>query len=118
MSLPDQPVAIDYRAIARRRRWSLLVPVVGGAVAAAALVVLLPREYVARATLAVASPSMSAGTAASQLDLAERIRAVSHQLLSQPVVEQVARDERLLDHEPLEEVVADIRQRTDRKSDV
>ncbi len=113
MNLPDQPAALDYRAIARRRRWSLIVPIVCGAIAAAALVTFLPREYMARATLAVASPSVSGGLSnASQLDLAERIRAVSHQLLSQEVVEQVARDERLLDHAPLEVVVADIRRRT------
>jgi succinoglycan biosynthesis transport protein ExoP len=113
VTLPDQPVAIDYRAIVRRRKWSLIVPFVGGAIAAAALVTVLPREYVARATLAVASPSVSGGlTAGSQLDLAERIRAVSHELLSQPVVEQVARDERLLDHDSLDDVVADVRRRT------
>lgn len=113
MTLPDQPVVIDYRSIARRRRWSLIVPIVGGALAAAALVTVLPREYIARATLAVASPSVSGAlSTVSQLDLAERIRAVSQQLLSQGAVEQVARDERLLDNEPLDVVVADIRKRT------
>jgi polysaccharide chain length determinant protein (PEP-CTERM system associated) len=48
----------------------------------------------------------------TQADQVERIRAVSHELLSSPVVEQVARDERLLDTAPLEAVVTGIRLRT------
>ncbi len=113
MTPADQPVVMDYRALARRRRWSLIVPIVCGAIAAAALVTFLPRHYVARATLAVASPSVSGGlTQGSQLNLAERIRAVSQQLLSESVVAEVARDEGLVGDKPIEAVVADIRRRT------
>jgi polysaccharide chain length determinant protein (PEP-CTERM system associated) len=108
----DTPT-IDYRAILRRRRWSLIVPTVLGVSVGIALAVLLPREYEATATLGVSSPGISATlTPPTPQDLAERVRAVSHGLLSQAVVEQVARDERLLDERSLSEVVLDLRRRT------
>ena len=113
MTQQEPESTLDYGAILRRRRWSLILPTVLGVVVGVALTWLLPREYVATATLAVTSPSMSGGLgSSSQADQVERIRAVSHELLSTPVVEQVARDERLLDHAPLDEVVIDIRRRT------
>jgi polysaccharide chain length determinant protein (PEP-CTERM system associated) len=113
MTHQEPESTLDYGAILRRRRWSLILPTVLGVVVGVALAWLLPREYVATATLAVTSPSMSGGLgSSSQADQVERIRAVSHELLSTPVVEQVARDERLLDSAPLDEVVIDIRRRT------
>lgn len=109
----DQGVVIDYRALVRRRRWSLIVPACLGLTAGIGLAMTLPREYVASATLAVRSPSLSGGlTSSTAADQAERIRAVSHQLLSQPILEQVARDQGLLDTAPLDDVMADLRSRT------
>jgi polysaccharide chain length determinant protein (PEP-CTERM system associated) len=109
---PDIPT-IDYAAVLRRRRWSLIVPIVLATAVGVALAVLLPREYEATATLAVSSPGISTSlTPQTPQDLAERVRAISHGLLSQAVVEEVARDERLLDEAPLDEVVADLRRRT------
>jgi hypothetical protein len=109
----DQGFVIDYRALVRRRRWSLIVPAFLGLVAGIALAMMLPREYVASATLAVRSPSLSGGlTPSTPADQAERIRAVSHQLLSEPILEQVARDLGLLDAAPLEDALADLRSRT------
>jgi polysaccharide biosynthesis transport protein len=113
MMQQESETTLDYGAVIRRRRWSLIIPTLLGLLVGAALAVLLPREYVASATLAVTSPSMSGGLApTTQADQVERIRAVSHELLSSPVVEQVARDERLLDTAPLETVVSGIRRRT------
>jgi len=113
MMQQETETTLDYGAVIRRRRWSLILPTLLGLLVGGALTVLLPREYVATATLAVTSPSMSGGLAPStQADQVERIRAVSHELLSSPVVEQVARDERLLDTAPLDAVVTDIRRRT------
>ena len=109
----DQGVVIDYGALVRRRRWSLIVPAFLGLTAGIGLAMTLPREYVASATLAVRSPSLSGGlTSSTVADQAERIRAVSHQLLSQPILEQVARDQGLLDTAPLDDVMADLRSRT------
>jgi len=113
MMQQESETTLDYGAVLRRRRWSLIIPTLLGLLVGVALAVLLPREYVAAATLAVTSPSMSGGLApTTQADQVERIRAVSHELLSSPVVEQVARDERLLDTAPLDAVVTDIRRRT------
>jgi polysaccharide chain length determinant protein (PEP-CTERM system associated) len=104
---------IDYAAVLRRRRWSVIIPLVLSMGVGLALAVLLPREYEATATLAVSTPGISSSLAPqTQQDLAERVRAISHGLLSQEVVEQVARDERLLDQQSLPEVVVDIRRRT------
>jgi polysaccharide chain length determinant protein (PEP-CTERM system associated) len=113
MMTQESEARIDYGAVLRRRRWSLILPTLLGVIVGIALTVLLPREYVATATLAVTSPTMSGGLAPStQADQIERIRAVSHELLSSPVVEQVAHDERLLDSAPIEAVVTEIRSRT------
>ena len=113
MMQQESEARVDYFAVVRRRRWSLIVPALLGLMVGVALAMLLPREYVATATLAVTSPTMSGGLASTTpADQVERIRAVSHELLSSPVVEQVARDERLLDTAPLEDVVTDIRRRT------
>jgi polysaccharide chain length determinant protein (PEP-CTERM system associated) len=112
MTHEDSEFTVDYGAVLKRRRWSLIIPSILGLVVGVALVLLLPREYVATATLAVTSPSMSGGITSTQSDPVERIRAVSHELLSSPVVEQVAREEGLANGTPLDQVVNDIRSRT------
>lgn len=109
----DSETRVDYVAVAKRRRWSVIVPTLLGVATGVALAMLLPREYVATATLAVTSPSMSGGLASTTpADQIERIRAISHELLSSPVVEQVARDEGLVETAPIETVVTGIRRRT------
>jgi len=109
----DQDYVIDYRAVVRRRRWSLIVPAVLGLVVGVLLATLLPRQYVASATLAVTAPTMSGGlTSSTEADQRERIRAVSNELLSQAVLERVATEEQLVDGESLATVVAGLRSRT------
>jgi polysaccharide biosynthesis transport protein len=108
----DEPV-FDPLAVARRRLWSLALPLAGGAVAGLLLVWLLPREYVASATIVVTTPSVSADLAKSgQADPADRARAISQELLSLPVIAQVAREEGLLTGTNDDDVVAGIRART------
>lgn len=110
----EKESTVDYGAVLRRRRWSLIVPTVLGLLVGGVLALLLPREYVATATLAVSSPSMGGGLAnTTQSDQVERIRAISHELLSSPVVEQVAREEGLVRGDNLDQVVVDIRRRTE-----
>ena len=111
MTTNDEAV-FDPLAVARRRLWSLALPLVAGAVVGVLLVVLLPREYVAAATIVVTTPSVSADLAKTQSDPSERARAISQELLSLPVIAQVAKEEGLLTGTGDEDVIAGIRART------
>jgi polysaccharide chain length determinant protein (PEP-CTERM system associated) len=105
----DEPV-FDPLGVIRRRRWSLLLPLLAGGVVGLLLVKWLPREYVSSATLAVTTPSVSGDLArAAPQDLAERIRAISQELLSPAVVERVAREEGLLEDGDPATIVEDMR---------
>lgn len=113
MTIEQGAQLVDYLAILKRRKWSLIVPILLSIGVGVALVKVLPRQYVSSATLAVASANL-AGTLArsTPMDVSERLRAMSHELLSQQALEQVAREEGLLEQAPLDEVIADIRLRT------
>ena len=112
MTTNDEPV-FDPLAVARRRIWSLVLPLVAGAVVGVLLVWLLPREYAAAATIVVTTPSVSADLAKSgQTDPADRARAISQELLSLPVIAQVAKEEGLLTGANDDDVIAGIRART------
>ena len=65
--------------------------------ATALLAVFLPRVYRSAATITVSSPAVSAELLkqAGPLSREERMRAISQQLLSRPVLERVVRDEHL-----------------------
>ena len=108
----NDEVVFDPLAVARRRLWSLALPLAAGAVVGVLLVVLLPREYVAAATIVVTTPSVSADLAKTQSDPSERARAISQELLSLPVIAQVAKEEGLLTGTGDEDVIAGIRART------
>jgi polysaccharide biosynthesis transport protein len=102
----------DYVAVVRRRRWWLAVPIAIGILTGIVLVLALPHEYKSSTTLAVTSPSMTTDVVkSSPADMAERVRAISHELLSRPVLEQVVRDEGLADAASMDAAVADIRGR-------
>jgi polysaccharide chain length determinant protein (PEP-CTERM system associated) len=108
----DEPV-FDPLAIARRRMWSLILPAVAGIVVGLLLIWLLPREYVATATLAVTTPTISGDLAKSSQEPADRTRAITQELLSLPVITQVAKEEGLLtgDAAADDDVVAGMRAR-------
>jgi polysaccharide chain length determinant protein (PEP-CTERM system associated) len=108
----DEPV-FDPLAVARRRMWSLALPLVAGAVVGVLLVWLLPREYAAAATIVVTTPTVSNDLAKTgQPDPADRARAISQELLSLPVIAQVAKEEGMLTGKNDDDVVAGIRART------
>jgi len=88
---------LDYISLVRRRKWWLIVPAVLCIVATALLAVFLPRVYRSAATITVSSPAISAELLkqAGPLSREERIRAISQQLLSRAVLEQVVRAEHL-----------------------
>jgi polysaccharide chain length determinant protein (PEP-CTERM system associated) len=103
----------DYLAVVRRRRGWLVVPVLLAIAVGAGLALTLPRTYRSYTTLAVTTPSLASDLVRSApSDLEERVRAISHDLLSRPNLERVAREEGLADDSSLDAVVSAIRSRT------
>ena len=104
---------LDYVAVVKRRHRWLIVPALLGILVGGFLALTLPREYQSSTTLVVTSPSMDSDLVKSTPDdLAERIRAISHELLSRPVLERVAREEGLAEESSMDAAVAQIRGRT------
>ena len=94
--MEEQPVhALDYVAVVRRRRWWLAGPVLLSFVVGILLVRFLPKEYKSSTTLGVAAPIVSPNLVAqsSSLNTDDRVRAISLQLLSLPIMERVLKDE-------------------------
>ncbi len=91
--------ALDYLNVFRRRKWWLIVPIVASVIVGLVLLKVLPKEYRSTATLAVAAPVVSPNLVnqATQLDNQERLRALSQQLLSAPILSRVAQEEGLGD---------------------
>jgi succinoglycan biosynthesis transport protein ExoP len=88
---------LDYVSLVRRRKWWLIAPAVVCIVGSVLLAYFLPRVYRSAATITAASPSVSADLLkqAGPLTRDDRVRAISQQLLSRAVLEQVVREERL-----------------------
>lgn len=94
---PRSVHALDYLHLVRRRRWWLIVPLVLAVVAGLVLLKVLPKEYRATATIAVAAPVVSPNLVnqPAQLDNQERLRALSQQLLATPILSRVVQEEGL-----------------------
>jgi polysaccharide biosynthesis transport protein len=105
---------LDYMSVVKRRRRWLIAPIVVGVIVGGLLALLLPRTYKSYTTLAVTSPSLGGDIVkSSPTDLAERVRAISHELLSQAVLERVAREEGLVQESSVDAAVGAIRSRTE-----
>jgi succinoglycan biosynthesis transport protein ExoP len=103
---------LDYLSVVKRRRKWLAIPPVVGVLVGGVLALTLPREYESSTTLVVTSPSMASELVKSTpADQAERVRAISHELLSRSVLERVAREEGLVDGSSMDAAVAGIRSR-------
>jgi succinoglycan biosynthesis transport protein ExoP len=89
--------ALDYLSMVRRRKWWLIVPIALSVLVGLALVRFLPKEYRSTATLGVAAPIVSPNLVnqTTPLDNQERMRAISQQLVSLPILARVVREERL-----------------------
>ena len=89
--------SLDYVAVLRRRRWWLIVPILLALAIGVALVRFLPKQYRAEATLGVAAPAVSPAQVNQTpvIDNQERLRALTHQLLSDKVLERVVMEEGL-----------------------
>jgi succinoglycan biosynthesis transport protein ExoP len=89
--------ALDYLSVVRRRKWWLVVPIALSVIVGLALVRFLPKEYRSTTTLGVAAPIVSPNLVnqTTPLDNQERMRAMSQQLVSLPILARVVREERL-----------------------
>jgi polysaccharide chain length determinant protein (PEP-CTERM system associated) len=89
--------ALDYVHVFRRRKWWLAVPIALSIVIGILLAMFLPKEYRSSATLAVSAPAVSNLVSPSTgLDNQERLRALTQQLVSQPILARVVKEEGLL----------------------
>jgi len=87
---------LDYVSVFNRRKWWFIIPVALSLLIGGLLVWKLPRTYQAATTIAVSAPRVAGNVVgAVQIDRQERMRAVSQQLLSRPVLERTARLEHL-----------------------
>ena len=103
--------ALDYVSMFQRRKWWLLLPIAASIVVGAALVRFLPKEYRAATTLGVTAPMVSPTLVnqATSLDNQERLRAISQQMLSLPVLERVVKEEGLGRGGPADPAIVKIR---------
>jgi protein tyrosine kinase modulator len=100
----------DYVSVFNRRKWWFIVPVVVAIIAGTALVWMLPRSYQATTTIAVSAARVAPNlVGATEIDKQERMRAVSQQLLSRPVLERTARLEHLDQQGSIDSAIADLR---------
>lgn len=101
---------LDYVSVFNRRKWWFIVPVVLAIVIGTALVWTLPRSYQATTTIAVSAARVAPNlVGAIEIDKQERMRAVSQQLLSRPVLERTARLEHLDQQGSIDAAIADLR---------
>ncbi|RPJ71129.1 MAG: hypothetical protein EHM24_13410, partial [Acidobacteria bacterium] len=86
---------LDYLSVVRRRKWWFVVPLVLALTVGGALALFLPKEYLSSATVGIAAPAVSSDLArsAGPMDQEERVRVISQQLLSRPVLGRVVQSE-------------------------
>jgi succinoglycan biosynthesis transport protein ExoP len=100
----------DYVSAFNRRKWWFIVPVAASIVIGALLVWLLPRTYQSATTIGVNSARLQTSLVSGNAnDRGERMRAISQQLLSRPVLERAAQLEALDQTESIDEAVARLR---------
>ena len=102
---------LDYVSVIRRRKWYWMTPIALSIVAGALLVKYLPKEYRSTTTLGVTAAMLSTNIVnqATPFDNQERLRAVSQELSSAPILARVAREEGLTSNAPIDEVVSRLR---------
>ncbi|HEY7286360.1 MAG TPA: hypothetical protein VH497_13005 [Vicinamibacterales bacterium] len=87
--------ALDYLAVVQRRKWWLVGPIALSVVVGILLARFLPKEYRSSVTLGVAAPIVSPNlvSQSTSLNTDDRLRAISQQLLSLPILDRVLKDE-------------------------
>src|SRR5436190_18125651 len=103
---------LDYVSVFNRRKWWFIAPVALAIVVGIALVYALPRTYQASTTIAVGAARVAStviGAPVIEMDKQQRMRAVSQQLLSRPVLERTARLERLDQNASIDAAISRLR---------
>ena len=102
---------LDYLAVASRRKWWFIVPMLVCIMAGAAAVAVWPKQYLSKAAIGVQSPTLSPDLlrGVSSMDPVERQRAVQQLLLSPTVLDRVIREEKIKSSKPADEVAASLR---------
>lgn len=102
---------LEYVSVVRRRKWWLIVPIALSVVIGLALVRYLPKEYKSTTTIGVTSPAVSPNILGSAIpfDNQERLRAISQQLLSLPILARVVKEEQLASDDAIEAGVGRLR---------
>ncbi len=108
---------LDYVSVIRRRLWWWATPIALSIVAGLLLVRYLPKEYKSTTLLGVTAPLVSpalVGQTAS-FDNEERLRALSQQLVSEPILSRVVHDEGLAPNGSTDSAVDTLRANIDIK---
>jgi protein tyrosine kinase modulator len=101
---------LDYVSVFNRRKWWFIIPVALSILVGLVLVWALPRSYQATTTIAVSSPRVTTTVVgAAEIDRQERVRAITQQLLSRPVLERTARLEKLDQNSSIDAAVSALR---------
>jgi polysaccharide biosynthesis transport protein len=102
---------LDYVSVIRRRKWYWITPIALSIAAGWLLMKYLPKQYKSTTTIGVTAALVSADILgrATPFDNQERLRALSQQLRSAPLLSRVAREERLADAAHMEQAVNDLR---------
>ena len=108
---------LDYLSVLRRRKRWFLIPFATCVVLGLVAMLVLPRLYESKASIAVAAPTLSPEIlkGVSSLDPTERQRAIQQYLLSAVVLERVAREEQIDPAKSSEEMVNWLRRRVEVK---
>jgi polysaccharide chain length determinant protein (PEP-CTERM system associated) len=87
---------LDYLSVVRRRLWWLVTPIALSIAVGFALARYLPKEYRSSTTLGVSAPMVSPNivSQSSSLAIEDRLRAISVQLLSIPILDRVLQEEK------------------------
>jgi protein tyrosine kinase modulator len=107
----DELHPLEYLSVVRRRKWWLIVPIATSVVVGLLLVRYLPKEYRSSTTIGVTSPALTPNLIANApaFDNQERLRAISQQLLSLPILTRVVREEQLASGDAVESAVGKLR---------
>jgi succinoglycan biosynthesis transport protein ExoP len=100
---------LDYVSVFNRRKWWFFAPVALSIIVGIALVYALPRTYQASTTVAISAARVGPIAGTVEMDKQERMRAVSQQLLSRPVLERTARLERLDQNTSIDSAIGRLR---------
>jgi succinoglycan biosynthesis transport protein ExoP len=101
---------LDYVSVFNRRKWWFILPMTVALIIGGLLVWKLPRTYQATTTIAVSASRVAPNlVGVVEIDRQERMRAVSQQLLSRPVLERTARLEHLDQNNSIDAAVSRLR---------